>query len=292
MSDLEDNQLRGPVHTVTREFSTIDPQTNEWRPFRGTQTVVYDAAGQLEGRVRDDGVISTTVDARGLRTTVSRGSPRIARQPGMEVGIGMDPNMLADILSRYDAAGRPIEITYRDAQQRSLHRIELTYDTNGRLFREKTFIGDVVSGFRSNQAIAAGKVGPLTAEELAELRAGIKAMIPTGVFTTREYEYDQRGRVVQLRSTMAGLSETLQTYSYDDHDNIVEEHREEASRDADLDPSGRRITMNETSSEGWSRHVYVYDEHGNWIERVSFQRESAGGDFRRVSIERRTITYY
>jgi len=255
-------------------------------------TVVYDTTGQLEGRVRDDGVISTTLDARGLRTTVSRGSPRIARPPGMEYGLGMDPNMLADILARYDAAGRPVEITYRDAQQRTLHRLELTYDTNGRLFREKTFIGDVVSGFRSNQAIAAGNVGPLTTEELAELSAGIRAMIPTGVFTTREYEYDQRGRVIQLRSTMAGLSETLQTYSYDDHDNIVEEHREEASRDADLDSSGRRITMNETSTEGWSRHVYVYDEHGNWIEKVDFRRESPGGDFRRVSIERRTITYY
>ena len=201
-------------------------------------------------------------------------------------------NALADVLTRYDAADRPVEIVLRNADQKSMHRIELTYDASGRLFREKVLIGDAIGAFRSNQEKAAGNVAPLSAAELAEFATAIRAMLPDGVMTTREYEYDQRGRVVELRSTMFGLSETLQTYSYDDHDNIIEEHREEASREADTDRTGSRITRNETSTETWNRHVYVYDERGNWIEKVTLQRESSDRDFRRVSIERRTITYY
>jgi hypothetical protein len=91
---------------------------------------------------------------------------------------------------------------------------------------------------------------------------------------------------------MAGLSETLQTYSYDDRDNVVEEHNQEASREAGIGRGGRRITSNEASSESWERHVYVYDDRGNWIEKVNLRRESSGREFKRLTIERRTITYY
>jgi YD repeat-containing protein len=91
---------------------------------------------------------------------------------------------------------------------------------------------------------------------------------------------------------MFGLQETLQTYSYDDHDNIIEEHYEEAGREGSVGRGGRLTTRNETSTESWNRHVYVYDDRGNWIEKVNLRRESSDRDFRRVSIERRTITYY
>lgn len=292
MTDLEDSHLRGRVHTVRIEYASIDPQTNDWGPFKQQPTRVYGADGQLEGPVRDDGVLTTTFDDRGLRTTVSRWPPRIRRQQGMEYGVGVDPSVLADVLTRYDAADRPIEIVFRNPQQKPINRIELTYDANGRLSRERVFIGDVVSGERSNQEKAAGNVAPLSAQELAELAATFKAMMPDGVFMTREYEYDPRGRVVELRSTMSGLTETLQTYSYDDHDNIIEEHHEEASREASVGRRGRVTTRNETSSESWSRHVYRYDDRGNWIEKVIFRRESSDRDFQRLAIERRTITYY
>ena len=91
---------------------------------------------------------------------------------------------------------------------------------------------------------------------------------------------------------MAGLTETLQTYSYDDHNNVLEEHFEEASREADLDPAGRRITRNETSAERWGRHAYRYDAQGNWIEEITMQRQAAERDFRRTGITRRVITYW
>jgi hypothetical protein len=211
----------------------------------------------------------------------------------MEYGVSVDPSdVRADVLTRYDAADRPVEIVFRNGQQQSTNRIELTYDANGRLSRERVFNGDVVRGFRGAQEQAAGNTTPLSPRELAELAAMMKAMMPDGVFMTREYGYDQRGRVAELRSTMAGLHETLQTYSYDHHDNVIEEHSEEASREASLGRGGRRTTSNEASSESWERRVYVYDDRGNWIEKVNLRRESSDREFKRVTIERRTITYY
>jgi YD repeat-containing protein len=211
----------------------------------------------------------------------------------MEYGVGFDPSDLqADVLTRYDTANRPVEIVFRNGQQQSLNRIELTYDTNGRLSREQVFNGDVIRAFRGAQEQAAGNTTPLSAQELAEFAAAMRAMMPDGVFMTREYVYDQRGRVAELRTTMGGLSETFQTYSYDDHDNVIEEHSEEASREASIGRGGRRTTSNETSSESWERHVYVYDDRGNWTERVNLRRESSNREFTRTTIERRTITYY
>jgi YD repeat-containing protein len=293
LTDREELNLRGPVRAVRLEFAELNPQTNDWGPFKQQATLLYGQDGQLEGRARDgDGVLSTTLDARGLRTTVSRWPPRIRRQEGMEYGVGVDPRVLADVLTRYDAADRPVEIVFRDATQKSLNRIELTYDANGRLSREKLFNGDVIRAERGFQEQVAGNTTPLSAQELAEFAATMKVMMPDGVFMTREYQYDQRGRVVELRSTMAVLSETRQTYSYDDHDNVIEEHSAEVSREASVGRRGRVTTSNETSSENWGRHVYVYDDRGNWVEKVNLRRESSDRDFKRLTITRRTITYY
>src|SRR5687767_12985748 len=126
MTDLEDSHLRGQVRTVRIEFASIDPQTNDWGPFKQQPTRVYDVDGQLEGPVRDDGVLSTTFDDQGLRTTVSRWPPRVRRQQGMEYGVGVDPGVLTDVLTHYDAAERPIEIVFRNSQQKPINRIELT----------------------------------------------------------------------------------------------------------------------------------------------------------------------
>src|SRR5687767_2648052 len=102
MNDREDAGFRGRVHTVRAEFASIDPQTNDWGPFKQHATLVYDEDGQLEERGRDAGPLTTTFDDRGLRTTVGRARPRIPRQPEMEYGVGIDGNALADVLTRYD----------------------------------------------------------------------------------------------------------------------------------------------------------------------------------------------
>ena len=40
------------------------------------------------------------------------------------------------------------------------------------------------------------------------------------------------------------------------------------------------------------RFEYRYDAHGNWTERVVWQRTEPNADERRSNIERRTIDYY
>ncbi len=294
MTDRDDAQLRGPVRSVHSEFASIDPQTNDWGPFRQGPTLVYDAEGQFEGRARDDSSpITTTFDARGLRSTVSRMPPRIARQPGMEYGLGMNPqNLPLDFLTRYDAADRPIEVVYRSAQQKTLHRIELAYDANGRLFREKVFTGESIADQLSPGTRAGADAKPPTAQELAQLEAMFRALMPTGVFMTREYEYNTRGLVAELRTTMAGLAESLKTYRYDDRGTVIEEHDEEVQRDLGAGPGGRQVTRSVSTTESWTRHDYRYDDRGNWIERITSQRVPPNPAFRRSGIERRTITYF
>jgi len=291
MTDRERARLRGPVRSVRSDLADLDPRTNDWGPFRQGQTLVYDVEGRLEGFVWDEGV--TTRDGRGLRTTVNRSGPLIFRPPGLEWGMSFDPTNLADVLTRYDAADRPFEIVYRTAEQKMLHRIELLYDGNGRIFRERVVVGDDFGSQSSpsSQDIAAGKT-ELSAREQQGLNRIYQMLMPDGVLMTREYEYDRVGRVSEVRTTNLGLAESLQTFIYDDHDNVVEEHEQEASREANLDRAGRRITRNETSSERWARHEYRYDAQGNWVEKVTLQRQSSDRDFRRSNVTRRVIAYW
>jgi YD repeat-containing protein len=290
MSDRDDAGLRGPVRTVSSEYASFDSQTNDWGPFRSGPTQSYDIDGRLEGRPAwDDGI--TTIDDRGVRTTVNRWGPRIRRQPGMEWGMGFDPARLVDVLTRYDAADRPVEIVYRNAEQQPLHRIELTYDGNGRLFRERVIVGDDFGWSPSVPSIAAGQVA-VSPQEQQQLTAMLKRMLLDSVFMTREYEYNERGRVSELRSTQMGLAETLQTYTYDDHDNVIEEHEQEASREGGVNRAGRLVTLNETTSESWTRYEYRYDDYGNWVERIVLRRDPPDPGFRRTATERRTFTYF
>ena len=51
MSDRENSQLRGPVHTVSHGFAEIDSQTNDWGPFKQMPTRVYTRTGTWKGAV-------------------------------------------------------------------------------------------------------------------------------------------------------------------------------------------------------------------------------------------------
>ena len=291
MTDRERHDLRGPVRSVRAEHAEFNREANDWKPFRQMPTVVFDVDGNLEGFVRDTAGAVSTTDERGLRTTVDRWGPRIDRPPGLEWSMSVDPARLADVLTRYDASNRPVEIVYRTAAQTPLHRIQLAYDSNGRLARERVVMEDFESA-GSHGTMSAGDTTRPSPQEQRELTAALKAMMPEGIFMTREYEYDDRGRVSELRTTNMGLAEQLQVFTYDHHDNVVEEHTQEASREGGLDGSGRRRTFNDTSSQSWNRHQYLYDEHGNWIERITLQRMSSDRDFRRAAITRRTLTYF
>ena len=92
------------------------------------------------------------------------------------------------------------------------------------------------------------------------------------------YEYDYRGRLVAERTINArGELESVRRLRYDDRDSIVEEV---VSR---FDGTMRRMVTYE----------YRYDEHGNWVKRVTVEREKPrfGPVVTATWIHRREILY-
>jgi YD repeat-containing protein len=118
------------------------------------------------------------------------------------------------------------------------------------------------------------------------------ALMPDGIFVTYEYAYDELGRVAHTVNSMANLSQEHSSYSYDDRGNPIEEHYQANHREANIDEQGEAAITSESSSESWTRHEYRYDDHGNWLERVTSTRQAPDADFHRSTIERRTITYF
>ena len=91
---------------------------------------------------------------------------------------------------------------------------------------------------------------------------------------------------------MSELSEHMRTFAYDEYGNVLEEHNESIDREGSVDTEGNMTTSNETTSESWGRYEYRYDERGNWVEKLTLQRQASDRNFHRWSIERRTITYF
>ena len=185
MTDRERRQLRGPLRTVTFEFASIDPQTSEWEPMKQGPTLAFDREGRQQDHRLDEGQTTSTYDEDGLRMTVSRRPPSIPRQPGLEYGIGMDA-VRFDVLTRYDAEERPVEDVFRDTEQKALHRIVLAYNHIGRIARETVLMGDVLGHVYRTRQETPSPIDQPSAEELQELQTAFKAMMPDGVFLTRE----------------------------------------------------------------------------------------------------------
>jgi hypothetical protein len=107
----------------------------------------------------------------------------------------------------------------------------------------------------------------------------------------RGAELTSRSRLLARPPGMGKLSEERVTVRYDDFDNPVEQVRLDVSRDM-------RISDGAVKSEEKPSHVqhvrfeYQYDAHGNWTERIVWQRMEPDTDDRPSNVERRTITYY
>src|SRR5262245_54158910 len=129
MTDRERLQLRGPVQALRSEFATADPRTGEWEAPREGPALTFDPAGRQQGlRVFDEGQTTSSVDEHGRRTTVGPRPPWIPRPAGLEYGLSLNAAVRFDVLTRYDARERPVEVVSRNAEQEVLRRIVLEYD--------------------------------------------------------------------------------------------------------------------------------------------------------------------
>lgn len=183
----------------------------------------------------------------------------------------------------YDEKNLPARVSFQDAHRQLLSYVILTRDSAGRLMREEMHQGDK-SPFQ-------GHLDKLPPDQRERLAAMLKhALGETLRITT--YAYDAKGRLVTREHRLGRLGGDCTTYRYQDLDDPVQETIEHRSREGNIDEaenaqySSDRVNLQQNLLE------YLYDDHGNWTERiVSFRLESQP-NYQRSNIERRTITYY
>jgi len=118
----------------------------------------------------------------------------------------------------------------------------------------------------------------------------LKEALGEALSTTR-YEYDAKGRLVARENRMGKLGEDYTFYRYQAHDDPVEETIEHRSREGTVDESGSlRYSSNRVNVQH-IRLEYLYDEYGNWTERIVSLRLESESAFRRSNVQRRAITY-
>jgi hypothetical protein len=185
----------------------------------------------------------------------------------------------------YDERELPSEVAFRDASHAVVCRVVFSRDQEGRVLSERMeFAGP---GGLLGSAIDAN----MPADERASLMELLKTVFEDHPFSLATYAYDEKGRRIESIRRMGKLSEERVTVRYDDFDNPVDEGRLDVNREMRMD--GGAVKSEERPSH--VQHVrfeYRYDAHGNWTERIVWQRMEPNTDERPSNVERRTIAYY
>jgi YD repeat-containing protein len=231
------------------------------------ETYRYDGAGRL----------IKTVD-------VSRESVSSHRVDGSLVAYSAPGAVTAT--TYHDERGLPTDVSFHDADGGLVQRLVYTRDVAGRPLTEVMFFdGDGL--FR--EVTDAPNV---PAEERARMVALLNQVFTERVLSTITYAYDRDGRLTKKTERMGLLAEEHTTYEYDDRGNRIFEVAVSTGRAADANEDGTARMSEEEPRTFRRRYEYQYDR-GNWTERVvSSWLESAGGDYHRTNISRRTIAYY
>ncbi len=186
----------------------------------------------------------------------------------------------------YDEHENPIEILSHDANHALLFTVTFTRDRDGHvLIEEARFVGDLPFARQLDERFAAAPE-----EDREKARRLLTMAFDDGRLSTVEYQRDSDGRIVSSIRRMGVMNEERTTCSYDSHGNLTEEINEQRSSNISLDESGAIVTHEEAPTCNHYRFDYVYDERGNWTEKVGWVK--IGEDFTRVNIERREFSYY
>lgn len=258
----------------------------------------YDGSGRLVRTVNiDEKGISTEseicrYDSSGRKTKIQfvpkqEGNvPHLYAIQGVEASIG--GSGAATVTTVYDDRSQPVEVLVHDATHNLLRRMTVTRDSEGRVVKEEVLLGTEPAFPELESRL---KDAPPEARE--SLRAALaNAFGPNNALVSSTFTYDQKGRRVGRIHRMGILREERSSFRFDDHDNPVEEIREETGRDLGMDQQGHPRPSNETSHGQHTRFVYKYDAQGNWTEREAWLILEPSPDFQRSYIERRQITYY
>ena len=176
-------------------------------------------------------------------------------------------------------------MTFHDANDALVSRVVFSRDQDGRVLSE-----------RMEFAGPGGLLGPafdsnVPADERASMMELLKTVFDDQAFSLATYAYDEEGRRIETIRRMGKLSEERVTIRYDELDNRVEEIRSDVNREMRMD-DGVVKTEERPSHVQRVRFEYQYDAHGNWTERIVWQRMDPNTDERPSYVERRMIAYY
>jgi hypothetical protein len=188
----------------------------------------------------------------------------------------------------YDERGHPGEVRFHDAEQRLVGRAIFTRDSAGRLERAEMQAGQQ-SPFPEMENVLESAT-PEAREGSAATMA--KVFGPNAVISSTTYAYDEKGRLLERRTRMGDLGEDRTIFSYDEHNNPIEETTENSSREMQIDGEGNIRPIKQNSSKHHVQFAYTYDSRGNWVERVVWSRMELNPNLQRSNVERREITYY
>jgi hypothetical protein len=324
--------VNGPVRTYRHEYAEWDREPGAWKPPSGVTIVTFRPDGQViesqthlhdgsiarracayddEGRLVDEQSwtndsethhVLHAYDAAGRPTVRTHVAPDGTRregetftydQAGHRTLTVVLPDLRTSGLDGSIGVGIGLgeddvdEGVFYDANQRLMHRVTRSRDQEGRVLREVVELGGETPFGDFH-----GGLDEVPVEERARMAGLVAQVFADRTFASVEYAYDGKGRILQRTTRMGSLSEERTIYHYGDRDDPIEEISEHHSRRANLDEGGLVHTSEDAPQRHHSRFEYVYDDHGNWTERIVSVRSDSLPGFERTGITRRTLTYF
>lgn len=300
MTDRGEAGLRGPVKTCQVERDCVY-QDHHW--VMHTSTVFAEDGQLLEQRHRNpDGTAWRVVchyDDRG----------RISRKEYFHEG----PDAKQVLLYEYDSPGRLERVRVRSENGEERVAESYTYDRAGR--KAATVYPDPAQRNASGLVTEALETSPgasaiLTLFDEQDRPERRVFYDPNGIVERRvvmrydadgrlleegerepdgsiredfrtQYRYDAAGRVIEKEFYWSAIGRVRDEYVYNPEGDVVENRHESAGGFAHPD-----------GDQKWTvRSRYLYDDRGNWVERIE-ETTPQGGEQRISMIERRRIEYY
>jgi hypothetical protein len=298
----------GSVSTTNHTYNDrgdVARTTYDWAGKPGGDTIYhYDGAGRLirviqlapDGSERERSRLH--YDPDGGKTEVRFGvskaemeeihavAMRSSGNVGSDVGFDLPP---ATTTIRYDDAGRPLEELEHDENHVLTRKTIHTYDERGLLVETRRESGHKLPF--SLPPPDDPSMGPIEREALEKTFA--RLFQPGASIHRTTYAYDGHGRKVEEISHFEPFGSDKSTTEYNEHGDPIVVRSVHESREFQATLEGELVNPKEAKqTTSVNLFQYTYDKHGNWTEKIYSFVDPSTGESKRITIERRTITYW
>jgi YD repeat-containing protein len=185
----------------------------------------------------------------------------------------------------YDEHHRAVKVEVRDSSGEVVSRAVRVYDDQGRIAQEQQIVDNPETIIPAEHRARIIQESGIPVEELrrqlAELMAG-----NAGPYSIA-YEYDASNRIKHTTRRFFNEEESIEA-TYNEQGDIATEVTE--CRKLGNVPEDASETRLPRYSE--ARHIYEYDNRGNWVKQVIWHCSSPDEPLRITSEQRRTLTYF